>query len=266
MPKLRNFPANSEALAKRCASELFCVEDFDVAGGRAGGGSGAFPVKVNGFVPPAWVKPAAAVGDNTRTAAHEKIVADIACALTFPVAPVMLSTLTKGKPVPLPDTVALSFGVLGQPKPWSGITAIMSDNHKASLSPQMSAMFALHCWIDDHDHNWNEGNALFECYADGSAAVVFYDYGHSLTHQWTPPGAAPNRNWQQRQGPWSVTKMPEIIHAVELIEKLAINDLEAIIRRIPPNCLAPDLGNHLITALDQRRAQLRGLMNLTGAP
>lgn len=263
---LKNFPAQSEALAKRCASDLFCTEEFDVAGGRAGGGSGAFPVKVNGFVPPAWVKPASDAGDNARTAAHEKIVADIACALGFPVAPVMLSTMTKGKPVPLPGTVALSFGVLTQPKPWNGVAAIMNDDHKAALCPQMSAMFALHCWIDDHDHSWNEGNALFEIHADGTAATVFYDYGHSLTHQWAPPAAAPNRPWQQRQGPWNLAKVPDIIQAVELIEKLAINDLEAIIKRIPHDCLAPDLGSNLITALDERRTQLRNLMNLIGAP
>jgi hypothetical protein len=263
MGKYRKFPQNVEDLAKRCAAGLLCPEEFDITGGRLGGGSVAFPVQVKGPFCAAWVKPAVAAGDNATTAAHEKIVADVAHALGFPVAPVMLSTKTQGKSVPLPNTVALSFATLGQARPWNGIAPTMTNDHKRALCPQMSAMFALHCWIDDHDHNWNESNAQFECNADGSASAVFYDYGHSLTHQWAPPAAAPIRDWKQRQGPWAITEMSEIIHAIELIEKLAVKNLEAIIKRIPSDCLAPDLGNLLITALDQRRAQLKVLI---GAP
>jgi hypothetical protein len=54
----------------------------------------------------------------------------------------------------------------------------------------------------------------------------------------------------------------QIIHGVELIEHLAVKDLKAIIERIPADCLPLDLGKHLITALDQRRSQLRQLLQL----
>jgi hypothetical protein len=259
MPKFRNFPADIEDLAKQCAADPLCTEEFEIIGTRAGGGSIAFPVRLKASGRLAWVKPAVAAGDNARTAAHEKIVADLAYALGFAIAPVALSRMTKGHG--LPPIVALSFAALKQPKSWSGVLATLTDTHKAALRPQLSAILALHCWIDDHDHDWNEGNALFECDSNGAARTVFFDYGHSLTHQWTPPAAAPVRDWKRRNGPYSYTEKSEIIHAIEPIGKLAVKDLEAIIKRIPPDCLAPDLGTHLITALDQRRAQLGTLLN-----
>ncbi len=264
MGKFRNFPANVDELAARCSANLICTEEFEIIGNHAGGGSIAFPVRLKGSGLLAWVKPAVAAGDNARTAAHEKIVADFAHALGFPVAPVMLSRMTKGHGLPL--IVALSFATLKQPTPWNGVAGILSDKHKAALRPQLSAMLALHCWIDDHDHDWNEGNALFECDADGTARTVFYDYGHSLTHQWNPPAAAPVRDWRRRQGPWSHAGQTEINDAIDLIAKLAVNDWRLIIERIPPDCLAPALGGHLITALIERRAHLANFLNIAGAP
>lgn len=264
MFQIRKFSADVDDLAKQCVSEPLCKEEFEIIGTRAGGGSIAFPVRLKGSGKLAWVKPAVAAGDNARTAAHEKIVADLALALDCPVAPVALSRQTKGHG--LPTIVALSFATLKQPKPWNAIIGIMTDAHKAALCPQLSSMLALHCWIDDHDHNWNDGNALFECDADGNARTVFFDYGHSLTHQWKPPAAAPVRDWKSRNGPWSLTEKSRIIHAVERIEKLAVNDLEAIIKGVPDDCLPPDLRKGLFTALVQRRTQLKTLLDLTGAP
>src|SRR5579863_2438401 len=103
----RHFSTDLEELARRCIAESFCREEFEIVGTRAGGGSIAFPVrlKVSGRL--AWVKPAVAAGDNARTAAHEKIVADLAQEFGFPVAPVMLSRMTQGHG--LPSIVALSF-------------------------------------------------------------------------------------------------------------------------------------------------------------
>jgi hypothetical protein len=253
-----------EDVAAICAADIFCKDEFEIVGNRAGGGSIAFPVRLKDSGLLAWVKPAVAAGGNERTAAHEKIVADLGHKLRFPVAPVMLSDKTKGHG--LPDVVALSFGVLAQPRSWNGVEAILSDDHKQSLAHQLSAIWALHCWIDDHDHNWNDGNALFEIRPDGTSSAVFYDYGHSLTHEWMPPAPAPVRDWARRQGAYSLTDPAEIACAIERIEKLAINDWEVIIKRIPRDCLPPDLGSHLATALDQRRKQLRTLLNLAGAP
>jgi hypothetical protein len=261
---IRNFTADVEEMAKEYAADVFCDEEFEIIGGRAGGGSIAFPVRLKTSGRLAWVKPAVAAGQNARTAAHEKIVADVGYALGFPVAPVALNERTKGHG--LPEVVALSFATLKQPRPWNGIKGALTNDHKAALSPQLAAILALHCLIDDHDHNWNEGNALFEIESGGAARTVFYDYGHSLTHEWTPPAAAPVRDWAARSEPYNIAENTHIIHAVELLERLAVKDLQAIITRIPVSCLAPDLGKHLITALDARRTQLKTLLNLAGAP
>jgi hypothetical protein len=258
----RDFSNDVENNAAICASELFCDEEFEIIGSRAGGGSVAYPVRLKTSGRLAWAKPAS-VGGNEKTAAHEKIVADVGYKLKFPIAPVLLSKQTKAHG--LPEIVALSFATLKQGRPWNGVEATLADSHKTAIGRQLSAILSLHCWIDDHDHDWNEGNALFEGDAGGLGRTVFYDYGHALTHQWAPPAPAPVRDWTRRQGPYSHVQPPEIIHAIEQIEKLAVNDLEAIIKRIPSECLPPDLGSRLAAALDERRKQLRTLLQV-GAP
>lgn len=269
MGDFRNFPDSSETTAKH-STELECTKKFEITGNRLGGASGAYPVKVDGPLCPAWAKPANANADNAHTPAHEKIVADLAHKLGFPAAPVMLSRLTQDKsyqnnPVQLPAVVALSFDVLNQPKPWTKIEPLLNDQHKASLCPQLSAALALHCLVDDHDHDWNDANALFEINDDGTARTVFYDYAWSLSHQWKPPAPPPDRPWARRNGPYALTGEAQIIAAVEQIECLEVTDLKAIIERIPPDCLPADVGKALIDALDQRRTELRKLLNLAGA-
>ena len=268
MGKFRNFPENSIDTLKRC-TELLCAEEFEITGDRRGGASGSYPVKVEGRT--GWVKPANTDAANAGTAAHEKIVADLAYALGFPVAPAMLTRGTKdkkfsGNPVPLPTVAVISFDVLSQPKAWAGISANLTDKHKAALAPQLSALLALNCWVDDHDHAWNEGNALFEINDDGTAQAVFFDYAWSLSHQWKPPADPPDRGWKGRNGPYTLTENAHIIAAVEQIEQLAVKELEYTISRIPPDCLPADVGKALIAALVERRKMLRSLLNLTGAP
>jgi hypothetical protein len=125
-------------------------------------------------------------------------------------------------------------------------------------------MWGFHAWIDDHDHNWHEGNALFECHADGTAGTVFYDYGHSLMHQWKPPAPAPVRNWTAKSGPFAMLEAADMSQIIERIEQFPVKDLESIITRIPAECLAPDLGKSLIAGLTDGRAQVGDL--LKGAP
>jgi hypothetical protein len=103
----RFFATDVEAHARVCREGLFCEEQFEIIGTRAGGGSIAFPVKLKTSGRLTWVKPAVAAGDNALTSAHEKIAADIGHALGLPVAPTLLSKQTKGHG--LPEIVALSF-------------------------------------------------------------------------------------------------------------------------------------------------------------
>ncbi len=260
----RRFSSEVEGFAKTYATDLLSNERFTIDGNRRGSGSIAFPVTLVDSKRQAFVKPAVAAGDNARTAAHEKIAADLGHALSLPIAPAVLSRETKGHG--LPPAVALSFVTFPQPRPWATMAPILTNVHKTSLCSALSAMWVFHTWIDDHDHNWNEGNALFEVSTDGNAGVVFYDYGHSLTHQWTPPAAAPPRNWGARTGPLQLVTSGEMLKAVERIEQFPVKQLESIIGRIPADCMPQDLGKNLITALDQRRAELRKLLNLVGAP
>jgi hypothetical protein len=260
----RRFSAEVEDFAKTYAADLRCHGRFTIDGDRRGGGSIAFPVTLVNSKRRAFVKPAVAAGDNARTAAHEKIAADLGYALGLPVAPVILSNETHGHG--LPTTVALSFVTFPQPRPWATTAPILTNVHKTLLRSALSGMWVFHTWIEDHDHNWNEGNALFEVSSDGNAGVVFYDYGHSLTHQWIPPAAAPTRNWGARNGPFQMVQPGDMLTAIERIEQFPVKQLESIIGRIPPDCMPVDLGRNLIVALDQRRAELRKLLNLEGAP
>ena len=91
---------------------------------------------------------------HALTAAHEKIAADLGHALGLPVAPVLLSKQTKGHG--LPNIVALSFATLKQPTQWGAVVA--DGGQRADLRPALAGMWGFHCWIDDHDHNWSDGN------------------------------------------------------------------------------------------------------------
>ena len=100
----RRFSSHIEDTARKLAGDLFSTEKFMIVGNRQGGGSIAFPVTLSSSGLRAFVKPAVAAGNNARTAANEKIAADLGYALGLPIAPPILSRETKGHG--LPPTVA----------------------------------------------------------------------------------------------------------------------------------------------------------------
>ncbi|HEX3430803.1 MAG TPA: hypothetical protein VHT03_07945 [Rhizomicrobium sp.] len=234
-------------------------EPFDVADPtRQGGGTGAVKVVMRASRLTAWAKPEGTGMHHIRDVAHEKIGSDLGFDLGLPVAAVVLSTKTGGKN--LHSTVALSYEMLPGGRP---LNQIPSDA-KAKLCTALSGIFVLLAWIDDHDH-FGASNAHFEI-VNAGPRLSFFDWGHSLTKQWAIPGPAPDRpHWTNPAffGPLDQGAVGAIL---KRIEEFPIKELECIVGRIPADCLPFDAQNQLVQALDQRRRDLRRVLNLAGAP
>ena len=133
------------------------------------------------------------------------------------------------------------------------------------LRPALASMRAFYCWIDDHDHDWSDGNALLERTSAGEIRAAFIDHSYSLTKAWNPPAPPLVRNWRTMNGPYAQSDIAAMTRIVEQIEQFPLTDLPDIIQKVPPDCLSAAGGDALAHALFDRREQLRGLLNLTGA-
>ena len=260
----RSFSPEIDGWADQCANGLLDENAFDLDGQAVGGGTSAVPIIMRQSNRRAHAKPARVGGDGTAVAC-EKIASDLAFRLGLPLAPVLLSRQTDGKAIQLPGIVALSFHTFAQPRSWNGDFNTIPPDHHARVRKALSAIYVFHAWIDDHDHNWSENNALIEVGAN-QTSLVFFDYSYSLIHEWKPPAAAPVRPWATPPQPYAPLEMDAVNAVLERINELRVDDLGAIIGRIPPDCLAPDLRDRLPQALDDRRRALRQLLNLAGAP
>lgn len=236
---------------------MLCTEGFDVIGSKAGGGTGAVPIKFKAANSTAWLKPWQAKGARLADVAHERIAFRLGHFLSLPVSPVAIAK--NSADANLPPWVALSYAALEQPRPW-GQNAF-DEATARRFAPVLGAMLAFHCWIDDHDHNWNEGNALFELSARGPAAAYF-DYSYSLSKRLTPAGEFPAQDWRALGGPNSMADWDTAAQVVEKIEGFPVKELRCIIEEVPDDCLQAEAKNRLIDALGQRRAEVRALLKL----
>ncbi len=252
----RSFSDHVEKLAGECEGSVLTTEGFIVNGTPAGGGTTAVPILMQASGLRAFAKPARPDPDGAACAAREKIASDIAYNLGLPVAPVILSNTTNG--TSLPPLVCISYSALAQPRPWNQIT--LTEDEMNSLRPGLAALFAFHTWLDDHDHNWNDGNVLLERGTDNIVRMVSIDYSFSLNKAWNPPEPAPIRQWKTRSGPYSKTDMTALEAAVGKIEKYPEDKIRATISKIPHEFLSPTTGEALVTGLLARRHEIRNLL------
>jgi hypothetical protein len=159
-----------------------------------------------------------------------------------------------------PAIVAASYQASEQPRPWT--EGHLNEAQRRSLAAPLGAMRVFHAWIDDHDHDWNPGNALIDVIDERTVRTIFIDYSFSLTRQWTPPTPPPARNWNSRNGPFKNLDPVAALAAIDRINQLALSDIEAIIYRVPEAILAHATGVGLARGLYERRAGLKGLLGL----
>ena len=252
----RSFNTHVEATAAECRKSPFTAEQFEVIGGRAGGGTGAVPVRMLNSGLPAWAKPDGNGADKLKHVAHERIAFCLGYDLGLPVSSVTMSRDTANKN--LHQIVAISYPALPAGKPWDNS---LPPDLVASLRPTFSAMYPFLAWLDDHDH-FGGANTHYEIVA-GEPRVAFFDFSYSQTEAWGVPGPPQNRpQWQQRTPPYHLLDTDIALEFMKRIEGFPVNELGRIIDETPPDCLLPDTRAHLLTALDQRRGQLRGVLNL----
>jgi hypothetical protein len=256
---MRRFDPDIEGMARECYENPTIKSEFTANGGMQGGGTGSRQAIVRQTGRTAWIKPARAAADNQSCVANEKIASDLAYKLGLPVAPVQI-ILEHGQ-ADFPAIVVASYAASAQPRPWPvGQLGHLNEDQRRSLAGPLGAMRVFHAWIDDHDHDWNAGNALLDVIDEQTVRPIFIDYSFSLTRQWMPPAPPPARNWNSRNGPYQNLDGPTALAAIDQINQLALNDIEAIIKRVPEAVLSGAAGDALASGLFERRANLKGLL------
>jgi hypothetical protein len=257
---LRQFEDHVEALARQCFETPILQDSFTVVGGLEGGGTSSCRVKINRSGLSAWAKPARIAADNLSCVVNEKIASDLAFRLGLPVAPVQI---IQNCSVPgFPQNVAVSYAASPQARHWGQV--FVPGQHAQLLAPRLGAILVFHAWIDDHDHNWHDGNALLEVLGPDKIRAVFIDYSFSLTRQWKPPALAPDRGtyWSQRVGPYAGLNVDTAKATLGAIQQLDVSEIEDIIKRVPTDCLSEAEAAALALGLHQRGADLTRLVGL----
>lgn len=252
----RKFTPVVEEAARACFENPVISAPLTIEGALEGGGTSSRRVRVNGLV--GWAKPARIAPDNASCVVNEKIAHDLAFELGLPVAPTQI--ITDHGSSEFPPFVSVAYAATAQPRHWND--GMLNAPQAASVASALGAMRVFHAWIDDHDHDWNAGNALIEPLDADSARPVFIDYSFSLTREWRPPAPPPVRPWRARNGPYATMDLASADSAVERILALDVNKIELIIRRIPGVLLDRASAEALILGLADRRTDLRKIIGL----
>ncbi|WP_443750828.1 hypothetical protein [Asticcacaulis solisilvae] len=122
-----------------------------------------------------YIKPNTQSGDSRNLlVAREKIAADLAHALGFPVAPVVIRMPTGDR---WNHPMALSLSCLQSPRPWNPDDADLAKMAVADLE----RLRIFWSWIGDVDHNGNRGNLLYER-TGSTCRVIAIDHARSMCH------------------------------------------------------------------------------------
>jgi hypothetical protein len=260
----RFFAPHVEEFSAECARNGESTEKFTVTGNPEPGSSGAVPVKMESGRR-AWVKPAGKKGDAALVG-RERLAFVLGNRFKLPIAPVLITRQTSGHAHDLPTMGALSFATLGAGKRWDKLSPAPSPDEIKPLKASFTALHVFHTWIDDHDHRGSGWNFDGERDPDGTIHTSFYDYGHSLTHEWKPPEPPPTRNWANFEGVYAEPCPLALAEIIAQIQVFPLAELEAMVSALPLDCMPPGEGAALASALHERGKQLGALLKFTGTP
>jgi hypothetical protein len=139
----------------------------------SGTANGACPVEF-GDQESAYVKPRPDALRNL-VVAREKIAADLAHMLGFPVAPVVVRTPDPANGSPYYS--AMSLAILPSARHWSG----GGVQHLAAAGETLEFLRVYWTWIGDSDHNGHGENLLYAV-KGGNCMVLAIDHSYSMCH------------------------------------------------------------------------------------
>jgi hypothetical protein len=245
----RCFAKPDEDVADLWSKETLTSEVWTLAGPIGTGESGSIHIMseagLRGACKPAFGP------DGTPRAAHEKIAADLAyqLKLSVPACSLWADPQSGGH-------YSISAWAFDQAMKWGEVRANLTLAFLQSAAPAFSAARVFHTWIDDQDHNGNDGNVIVDVSSsDDRPGVAFIDHAFSMSRN-------PNFASSAVQ-PLGVHYVPQDLSDAEAIAKMIsyINELEAsmiedIVRRVPTQFLPSERADGIIQGLLSRRPEL----------
>lgn len=204
----------------------------------------------------AIAKPGVVKPDVSR-AAHEKIVADLAALLDFPVPPVTLTDLGAGWPGD--RYVAISAFAFPSCEPWGPrIEGQMTAAQKSTASAPFSAMRALETLVSADDRKADHV-LVNSSLGQGPVALGFIDYAFSLSRQWPGPNAAVGAPPLYMPVPFDAAVAGAACDSIAGLDDLEIKE---IVTRIGTDWLPIARRDAILSNLLSRKTQLKTILGL----
>lgn len=259
-PCWRNFPADVEALARewsRCASTTDGWQDHGEWAESESRPRLVYNASLGLY---GIAKPGIFKDDGVARAAHEKLAADLAFELDFPVPPAVLWDRSRGQRA-LHGQVVISAWAFPQPHPWTEARDVLSEPELAFATRCLSAMRVFEAWIYATDRKLE--NVLVSHDSDGERTIrmACVDYAFSLTHTWKQID-------EQEPPPWPYAEPEDEAaqrDAIARIEAFGERALARRVVRIPDEFLPRDAKRRVVHKLLERRRHLRALFGVEPA-
>lgn len=223
----RSFPSDVEAIAKSWAETALTADEWEDLGKF--GNTESQPIRVrnrkNGLI---GVGKPCKRDDNVCHAAHEKIVADLAYQVGLPIPPVILWDRQDDA---LPQRYAcISAWAFPNSFHWGEVEGILTTAQKDASRPIFSAIQPFETWISAEDRK-REHVLVHADPADGKVSLAFIDYSFSLSKSWKD---SPSKiQVAQQFMPVPPRLDADILQAIENIDKISHEMIDAIVDRVP---------------------------------
>jgi hypothetical protein len=197
------------------------------------------------------------MGTGTPRAAHEKIAADLARLLGVPVPPVLLWTNQADG-----SKYSISSWAYKQPNTWDVMAPAMTDLFKENAYKTIGDAIVFHTWVADIDRHAQ--NTLVDAdSSDNNPRICFIDHAFSLSHS-QEFGNQTFTRAVHRYVPAGAVDERGLAHMARMIEAMAPESVESVVRRIPEGFLSPTRADIIVRELLRRKAAICLLLGIDG--
>jgi hypothetical protein len=245
----RCFAPSDEAVADQWFRETITSETWTLGGPIGTGESGSINV-ISAAGRRGACKPAMAA-DGTPRAAHEKIAADLAHQLKLSVPACCLWT------EPATGAIhSISVWAFDQAMKWGEVRAKLTPAFMQNSAPAFSAARVFHTWIDDQDHNGNDGNVIVDiASSDAKPGIAFIDHAFSMSRN-PSFGSGAVQPLNVHYISQELSNGDAIAIMCQYINDLGASMIEDIVRRVPAEFLPSERADGIIQGLLSRRPEL----------
>jgi hypothetical protein len=125
-----------------------------------------------------------------------------------------------------------------------------------NVAPAFSAARVFHTWIDDQDHNGNDGNVIVDISSsDDKPGVAFIDHAFAMSRNSNFASSAVQPLGIHYVGQ-DLSKPDAIAKMCQYINQLEASMIEEVVRRVPAQFLSSARADGIIKGLLSRRLEL----------